>query len=153
MQKVFWVASVAVAGVLLLGAAACGGGGGGGDQLTAEEYATELNSICEDFNTTQEEIGTPQSIDDVAEFGQQVLAAFDDAISQVEALEAPDELADTADEFVAKGQEQRDLLADVVEAAEAGDAAEVTELSQQGSQLDTESDALAEQLGAEACKE
>jgi len=153
MRKVVWIAStVAAVGLLALGAAACGGGGGG-DQLTAEEYGAELSSICEGFNAAQEEIGEPQSIDDVAEFGGQILDAFDEAIASVEELEPPDELADTADEFIAKGKEQRDLLSQVVDAAEEGDQERVAELSEQGSQLDEESDALATELGAPACTE
>lgn len=154
MRKIVWSAAIlASAGLLALGVAACGGGGsGGGEQLTAEEYAAELNAICEDFNATQEEF-QPQSLEDFAELGPAVHDAFEEAITSAEALEPPDELADTADAFVAAGKEQLDLFSELIDAAAAGDEEKVSELAEEGSQADTESDALAEELGATACTE
>ena len=147
-QLVWFFAAV----VLVLGASACGGGDGGGDQLTAEEYAAELNSICEEFNAAQEEF-QPQSLEDFAEAGPDIQDAFEEAIASAEALEPPDELADTADEFVAAGKEQLDLLSQLIDAAEEGDEATVAELAEEGSQADATSDELAEELGATTCTE
>lgn len=154
MRKIVERAAIlASAGLLAFGAAACGGGGGGGgEQLTAEEYAAELEAICTEFNATQEEF-QPESLEDFAEAGPAVHDAFEEAIAAVEALEPPDELADTADEFVAAGRQQLDLLSQLIDAAAAGDEEKVSELAEEGSEADTESDALAEELGAPACTE
>jgi hypothetical protein len=140
-----------VAGIsLTVGVAACGGGG---DQLTAEEYAAELNAICADYNVKRAEIGERQSVEDVVDIAQQTLDAFDDAIADVETLEPPNELADPAGDFIASWKDQRDLLPEIVDRAEEGDDAGIDALADQGSELDTQSDELAEEMGATACVE
>ena len=151
MGRLTWVGALMAAAALSVGAAGCGGGG---EQLTAEEFVAELNAICEDYNAKREEIG-PQSVEfeDVEDIGQQTLDAFDDAIAEVEALEPPDELADPAGDFIASWKEQRDVLAEIVDLAGEGDAEGVTALVEQGSELDDESDALAQEMGATACLE
>lgn len=152
MSKRFLTAAAAAVVVsLALVAAGCGGNGGGGEQLTAEEYAAALDKICADFNAAQEEIGEPESVEDLAELGGKIGDAADDLIAAVEDLSPPDELKDTAEKFVEGGKEQRALLGDLVDAAKDGDEAKINELAGRGEELDSESDALARELGAEEC--
>ena len=119
------VTAIAVAGALAI-AAACGGGGDG-RQLTAKEYAAELSTICQGFTDAQARIGTVSS--NVVERGTEVVEAYDEALTATEALEPPDELADTVDEFITRGEEQRDSLADLLDASKDGDVASAGELS------------------------
>ncbi len=150
MSKRFLIGAVAIA-ALALAAAGCGGGGGG--KLTKDEYVSKLNAICEDFNAEQEEIGEPESLEEIGDKGGRILDAFDDAIAEAEDLEAPDEIKETADQFIAKGKEQVSLLRDLVAAAKINDLAKINQLGTEASKLDDESDALAEELEVAACAE
>lgn len=149
-----WILAAALVIVLVMAAGCGGGGGGGGDELTADEYSAQLNAICEKFNKKQDEIGEPQSLEDVAELGPKFLDEFDNAIAEVEDLNPPSELEEPHNEFVETGKQQRDLLQQVVDAAKDGDEAKAQELGQQGDELDNKSDAIAtDELNAPACAE
>jgi hypothetical protein len=141
----------AFAALLAVLAAGCGGGGGGGG-LSKDEYVSRLNAICEDFNAKQEEIGEPQNLSELGTKGEQLLAEFDNAIDDVKGLgDPPDEIADQANRFIAVGEEERDLIRDLIDAANDNDQARVQELGSQIEPLDNESDRLATELGANAC--
>jgi hypothetical protein len=141
----------ALAALLAALSAGCGGGGGGGSSLTKEEFASQLNAICEDFNRKQEEIGEPQSLSELGEKGDQILDEFDKAIDRVRDLNPPDEVADQVNRFVEIGDQQRDLIGDVVQAAKDNDLAKAQQVGAQIEPLDAESDRIANQLGAPAC--
>lgn len=140
-----------LAALLAAVAAGCGGGGGGGNALTKEEFASQLNAICEDFNRKQEEIGTPQSLSELGDKGDQILDEFDKAIDKARDLEPPDEIADQANRFIEIGEQQHDLIEDVVQAAKDNDLQKAQEIGAKIEPLDAESDRIANELGAPAC--
>ena len=146
------VLAVGLAALLAVVAAGCGGGGGGGT-LTKEEYASKLNAICEEYNAKQEEIGEPQSLADIGELGPKIVDAFDSAIDKAKDLNPPDEIADQASRFISLGEQQRDLLNDLIDAAKDNDTAKVQEIGSKIEPLSTESDQVANELGAPACAE
>ena len=138
---------VALAAVL-----AAGCGGGGSKTLSKADYGTKLNQICADLNAKNKEIGEPSSIADIADKGPQLLDEFDKAIAGAKNLKAPDELKDAADRFISLGEQQRDLISQLVDAAKANDEAKINELGPKLDPLDKESNAIAkDQLGAPAC--
>jgi hypothetical protein len=132
--------------------AACGGGGGGGGSaLTAEEYGTQLNEICADYDAKVKEIGEPGNLEEFGTKGPRLHDEFEKAIAQAEDLQPPDELAKLHDEFVAKGKELSGVLADLIDAAEENDLTEINELATKAELIGNESDDLGEKLGAPAC--
>jgi hypothetical protein len=141
----------AIGAVFVLALAAAGCGGGGGKSLSKEEYASKLNGICSDFNAKQKAIGRPQSISDLGDKGSKLLAAFDDAISKVKKLKPPGELKDRANRFVSLGEQERDLVSDLIKAIKAKDLAKAQQLGARIEPLDKESNNLARQMGAPAC--
>lgn len=149
-KKLTLGAVLAVVISLALVAAGCGGGGKKGYALTKAEYASALSKICADFNAKQKSIAI-NSIEDLAAKGDELTSSFQDAIDKAKALQAPDEIKDTAKAFIDNGQKQVDLAKDVVEAAKAKDEAKVNEIGAKGSALDKESKDLANQLGATEC--
>ena len=144
-----------LAAVLALAAIAAGcGGGGGGSALSADDYRSRLNAICEDFNQKQTEIGEPQNLEEVGQKGDEILDEFDKAIAEVEDLNPPDELQKPHDEFLDLGKQQRDILQKVVDAAKDGDEAEASREAEEAGTLDDRSDAVAtDELQAPACAE
>jgi outer membrane murein-binding lipoprotein Lpp len=151
MKKLMLGAALALA----LVAAGCGGGGAG-DELTKEEYSSQLNAICTDLNAKNDEIGEPQSLADVGEKGDDLLAAFDEAIAEVEDLNPPADLEEAHNEFVDLGHQTRDLVGQLVDAAQEDppDEAKINELGPKIDPLDAKSNEIAKnELGAPACAE
>jgi hypothetical protein len=133
---------------LLLGLAVSGCGGGGGEGLTKEEYAAELNEICA---TTVEKAGQPSSLPELVSKGPKLLAEFDKALPRAEALEPPDELKPDVDKFLAEYKQLRDLVSQLIDAANKGDLATVAQVGTQADALGEDTAALARKLGAPAC--
>jgi hypothetical protein len=138
--------------VLAFLAAGCGGGDGETGGLTREEFVSELDQICADFDAKQEELGEPESLEDVAELGPEFESEFDAAIQRVRDLgEPPEEIAGDVDRFLELAEDQKALIGDLVAAAEDADIQRVEEIAEEGEELDDESDRIATDLGAERC--
>ena len=145
------VALAAAAALVLLVAAGCGGGGGG-DELTAEEYSSQLNTICTELNDKNKAIGDPQSIDEVVTKGPQLQDAFQSAIDEVENLNPPDELKDAHERFVSLGKQIHSKIDDLIAAAKKKDLAKAQQIGATIDPLNTESNEIARtKLGAPAC--
>ena len=145
---------VALAAVLALALTAAGCGGGGSKTLSKGEYSSKLNQLCADLNAKTKEIGEPSTIADIADKGPQLLDEFDKTIGKVKDLKAPDELKDAADKFISLGEQQHDLISQLIDAAKNKDAAKINELGSKIDPLDQESNDIAKnQLDAPACTE
>lgn len=140
----------AAQGILVAGLAA--GCAGGAREPTKEEYVSKLNAMCDDFSTREQKIGEPHTLADLVEKGPRILDAFERAIAdKVKTLKAPDDIADQADRLVDLADQQRDVLGELVDAARAHDFAEVPRLVAKNDALNKESNAIARELGADAC--
>jgi hypothetical protein len=136
---------------LFLGLAA---GCGGDEGLNKEEYVAELNAMCEDFSEKEREIGDPQTPADLVENGPRILDEFERAIAdKVHTLEAPDEIAPQADRLEDLADQQRDVLAGLINAAKAGDFGKLRELAAKNAALNRQAESITRELGAEACSE
>jgi hypothetical protein len=132
--------------------AACGGGGGGGGSaLTAEEYGTQLNKICADYDATVKKLGEPSSIEELGTKGPQLREEFEKAIAKAEDLQPPAELAKLHDQFVATGKELSGLIGDLIAAAKKNDVGKIQEIGTKADKVGKESDDLGKKLGAPAC--
>lgn len=129
-------------------------GCGGDEALSKDQYISKLNGMCEDFSAREKEIGEPQTAADLVEKGLRVLDAFEKAIvGRVDDLKAPDEIALQADRLADLANEQRDVLAGLIDAAKDSDFAKVRELAAKNEALNREANSIARELGAEACAE
>jgi gas vesicle protein len=126
----------------------------GGEALTKEQYVSKVNAMCEDFSEKEKEIGEPQTLADLVEKGPLILEEFEKAIvDKVRNLKAPDEIADQADRLVDLADQQRDVIAELIDAAKDSDFAKVRELVSKNEALNKEANSVARELGAEACAE
>lgn len=126
----------------------------GGEALTKEQYVSNLNGMCEDFSEKEKEIGEPQTVGDLVEKGPLILEEFEEAIvDKVRNLKAPDEIADQADRLVDLADQQRDVIAELIEAAKDNEVATVRELVSKNEALNKEANSIASELGAEVCAE
>ncbi|MEX2644981.1 MAG: hypothetical protein WD249_01840 [Gaiellaceae bacterium] len=143
---------LALLGCVAFLAAGCGGGEAGG--LTKEEFVAQLDQICADFNAKQEEIGDPESLEDIVEQGPRVQDEFEAAIERIRDLgDPPAEIAEDADRFLEIADESQRLIGELVEAAEDDDLQRAGEIAEEGDALNEESEEIATELGAENCAE
>ena len=139
--------------VLAIAAAGCGGGGGG-SALSKDEYSARLNTICEELNEKNKEIGEPGSVEQVVRKGPELNDAFQEAIDEVEDLNPPDELKEAHVRFLALSKQIHSKIDDLIDAAKEGNPAELNEIGTSIDPLDKESNDIAtKQLGAPACAE
>jgi hypothetical protein len=128
------------------------GGCASDEELSKEEYVSRLNAMCEDFSAREQEIGEPHTLADLVEKGPRILDAFEVTIMErVGALKAPDEIADQAGRLVDIAEEQGDVLGELVAAARDDNFAEVRSLAERNDALNDQSNAIARELGADAC--
>ena len=122
------------------------------ETLSKEQYASRLSTMCESFQAREQKIGEPQTLEDLVEKGPQVLDAFEETIvDKVHSLKAPAEIADQADRLVELTDEQRGVLADLIEAARKNDVAKVQELAAKNERVNDQTGSLARDLGAKSC--
>jgi hypothetical protein len=145
-----------IRGVIALSAVAlvlggCGGGGGGGEELTADEFRQQADAICTEFEGRLNELGTPESLDDLQNFVSDAVPIIEEGNAQLHELNPPEELQEKWDRAMEVNDEQLETVRDLRDAVEDGDQARVQELLQEGDDANAEADQLAADLGLEDC--
>ena len=134
--------------LLVAAAASCGGE----QPLSKKEYAARLSAACDAFAAREEKIGDPRTLSDLVGKGPLILSAFEETIlAEVQRLEAPSALADDATRLAELATRQRDVLAALVDAARAGDFAQVGTLSSKNAAINQEAAAIGRDVGAAGC--
>lgn len=157
------VTAMLFAGLLVLGA--CGSGSGSDDSkkteksststteevaaLTLDEWVEEADSICEETNDASDEIGEVESLADVEELAPELLELAEEQYDALVDLGLPDEQADDVEAALELLEEQLALLEEIVDAGD--DEETITELVDEGTELEDELDELAADLGLEVC--
>ena len=135
--------------VLALVAAGCGGSGGG-EELTKEEYASQLNAICQEANETFSQLGAT----DMAAFkekGDDVVDAAEKARDEFKDLNAPEELHSAAGTFNDSSDEIVEDLEKANEAAQNDDQEEFDAALASLQNHGAENDEAAREIGADDC--
>ena len=69
----------------------------GGDQLTAEEFRQQADAICAEFEGRFDELGTPESLDDLQKYVGRPSPSSKEGNQQLDELKPPDELEEDWD--------------------------------------------------------
>jgi hypothetical protein len=146
-------AAIAVVAACLL-AVGCGSdddADGEGARLTKAEFITRADAICKDANDRIDAIPEPQTTEELAELGRQVLDIGREQLARLRALRPP-----AADEETINGtydviEEQLGVAEELVAAAEEGDLQGLQELLEQGERLDARGDRIARDYGLKDC--
>lgn len=163
-------ATAALATVAALAALAVGGCGrdgaeqpSGGEQdqgsaAAAEEFIAEADRICMQFTRENaqpdafvEEFGEDPANPRAADFLRTDAENRAESLEMLAALEPPEDLQAPVEEYVAMTQEGIDLTEEMADAAEAGDGILLGELGQERTELYEERQAVADEVGFEAC--
>jgi hypothetical protein len=139
--------------LLGLALAACGGGGGGGggESLTPAEFRQQADAICAKFEGKLSDLGSPSSLDDLAEFVDKAVPIIEEGNNELQKLEPPDEFADDWNKAMAIQDKNLKVTNDLQDAIHANDDAKVQELVAKLDAGDAESTRLARNLGLENC--
>jgi hypothetical protein len=138
------------AAIAVLALAACGGGGDG-DELTADEFRQQADSICAEFEGRLDELGTPESLDDLEGYVDDAVPILEEGTNRLGELQPPDELEEDWNRAMEINREQLENVRELQDAVADGDQARVAELLQQSDEAREESNQLAADLGLTEC--
>jgi hypothetical protein len=138
------------AAIAVLALAACGGGGDG-DELTADEFRQQADSICAEFEGRLDELGTPESLDDLEGYVDDAVPILEEGTNRLGELQPPDELEEDWNRAMEINREQLENVRELQDAVADGDQARVAELLQQSDEAREESKQLAADLGLTEC--
>jgi hypothetical protein len=133
--------------VALILAAGCGGD----DGLSREEFVSEADAICQEFDQRLDDVEEPQSPEDVERYVDEVRPVIEDGLNELEELQPPEELEGRWNELVASNDESLEALDDLRQAAANGDQERLQEITEDASQRDAESDRIAQEIGLQEC--
>ena len=126
-------------------------GCGGDDGLSREEFVSEADAICQEFDQRLDDVEEPQSLDDVERYVDEARPVIEDGLNELEELQPPEELEGRWNELVASNDESLDALDDLRQAAANGDQERLQEIAEDASQRDAESDRIAQDIGLQEC--
>lgn len=141
------LASIAGAGVLFL--AACGGDGG--ERLSKDEWIEQADAICAQADEDVEALTEPTQLDEIPEFTDTASEISRGALSDLRALQPPEEDQATVDEMLDLVEHQIEIGEQIGEAAEDGDQDEVQRLADESDPIESEADEKARQYGLKDC--
>lgn len=133
--------------ILAVAASGCGGGGG---QLSAAEYREQANAICAKANDDLRALPAPQSPDELTDYVDDARPIIEEAVSDLEDLEPPDELQRAADRW----NDQNKRALDELEGLRNASLTEIQQKAGEFQQINDEANRIAsEELGLQECAE
>ncbi len=126
-------------------------GCGGDDRLTREEFVSEADAVCEEFDQRLEDVPGAESADDVERFVDEARPVIEDGLDELRALQPPEELEEQWNAIMDNNDDALELLDDLSQAAASADEARIQELSEEASRKDAETDRMAQAIGLENC--
>ncbi len=149
MNRTLVISAVLVTATAFV-AAGCGGGGGGDKQLSKAAYAAKADAACAAAQKKGSGLDL-SSTEKIAANGDKAKNVLDDLANDIDDLQPPDALKDSANSFVTGLKKEASDFGDMTQAAKDGNAAKVKDI--QG-RLQSESAATSEDarfVGATGC--
>lgn len=144
-----------LAGIATLGVVAliAGCGGGGSDTLSADEFRTQADAICADYNTQSDALSTPSSPAEYLPSLKEIVPLQTAQLAKLKELKPPSDLKGTFDEALAILDEQKGVLDSAVTRLEGGEDPEtvLNAIATQAGDLGDEADQKAKDLGLKVC--
>ena len=149
MNRTLVISAVLVATTAVV-AAGCGGGGGGDKPLSKAAYAAKADAACAAAQKKGSSLDL-SSIEKIAASGDKAKNVLDDLANDIDDLQPPDALKDSASSLVTGLKKEASDFGDMTQAAKDGNEAKVKDI--QGT-LQSESAATSEDarfVGATGC--
>jgi hypothetical protein len=141
-----WVPLLSLASGLLL-AAACGGDE---DRLTRDEFVSQAEAICEDYDAQIDDLGEPEG-EDLGEYTDQLVQLVEEGVAEFRELRPPEDLQDEYDRWMESNEEAVDAARELDQAVEEEDSERLGQIAAEVEQKEEEADELARDLGLEEC--
>ena len=138
----------------LLVCTACDGAAreAGDDVLTKAEFRERVDAICADRSNALEGLAPPENLEESAVFLRRLLPVIRDQVARIRALgEPPEDGAQAYLEWFEAREGVVETTADMIDAAEDGDAARFQGLATVQQELDEKADEAAATYGFEVC--
>lgn len=129
------------------------GCGGDDDRLSREEFRQQATAICNRLEEQTQQVAEPESLEDVEEFGTELRDLIDDGIADLRELRPPEDLEEPYGRYLESGEQLRDQLDALVEAAADGDEAGVQQALDRGERISEASDEQARAAGIPECED
>jgi hypothetical protein len=117
MKRAVTAASRVFGLIVLVLAAGCGGGD---DRLSREEFVSEAEQVCDDFDQRVNEVDEPQNADDVERYVNEVRPVVEDGLNDLRGLQPPEEFEEQWDELMAANDAGLEALDDLAQAGANG---------------------------------
>lgn len=145
-----------IAGIATLGVAAAlvaGCGGGGSDSLSADEFRTQADAICADYNTQADALTDPTSPSEYLTSLKEIVPLQTAQLAKLKDLKPPSELEKPFNEALALLDKQQGVLDSAVTRLEGGEdpTKVLSAIATQAGDLGDQADAKAEELGLKVC--
>jgi hypothetical protein len=127
------------------------GGGGGGKRLTKEEYASKADAICAKYNQQVKALDNPSNLSELADVADKTIPILDNAIDDLNELKPPASEQGTADRWLAQVENLKDDLTEIRDKANDNDMQGVQAVVPQAQEHNSQSNALATELGMSVC--
>ncbi len=128
-----------------------GCGGSGSDSLTLDEFKTQADAICAQYDEKFSALGDPQTPAEAADLVREGKGIASDQLDELNALNAPDEVERQFSEAMDALQQEVDQFDDLAAALDDNDEAKSNEITAALGKLDAKADAVAQELGLEEC--
>lgn len=126
--------------------AACGGDGGGA--LSADDFVDALADLCSDVQRDLERIDPPDDPADVSKFAEDAVEVYNDALTNLQDISVPDDLAKDYGDFIDNIEDQIKRFNDL---GDAKGAEEVTKAFDELTALVDEQSEIAQDLDVADC--
>ncbi len=140
---------LSLSGLAALALAGCGGGGK--TTLSKAEFIAQANAICKDYDARIDALGDPASLEDLVGLVAKAKPIAEDAIAKLRALKAPEDLQAGYDDYLATGDVNAELLAQLGEAAKSGDGTAIEKIGTEGEDNADKAHGIAAELGLTEC--
>ena len=126
---------------------------GGDDRLSEEEYREQGNAICSKYERQIDAVPEPRgdTAQEIVDYVDKVEPLAEKQVDEVRELKPPEDDQATHDEMIREAERTLDAIRDLRRAADANDPAAAREAIEQGESAGDNADALAKQLGLDAC--
>ena len=143
-----------VAGIATLGVAALiAGCGGSSASLSADEFRTQADAICADYNAKSDALTDPSSPAEYLPSLKAIVPLQDAQLAKLKELKPPSELSGTYGEAIALLEKQKGVLGTAVTRLEGGEdpATVLNSIASEAGDLGDEADVKAKDLGLKVC--
>ena len=119
--------------------------------LNKNEYIVEADALCAELNARTDALGEPETFEEIVAWASGFIELAEDGVPRLQAIEPPADDRAGADATMALLFEQADVVPEIREAAEAGDAESINALLAQVVEISEEADTVALDYGFREC--